>query len=130
MSSTTYLITPQLRKVGTPVYGQIRPVSLDHIDYDTWSIEYAATPADYHYPMDAPIAKTVRYDFNKGDAHTLEGTYYYNVTKLILYKAGAEVATYLYRNASCTHKVIIEDRFPPCNGRFRPSPTSSPTSKM
>ena len=96
-------------KVGTPVYVQIRPVSLDHIDYDTWSIEYAATPADYHYPVDAPIAKPLRYDFNKGDAHTLEGTYYYNVTKLILYKAGAEVATYLYRNASCTHKVIIED---------------------
>lgn len=95
--------------VGTPVYVQIRPVNLTNIDYDTWSIEYAATPADYDYPMDAPIAKTVRYDFNKGDAHTLEGTYYYNVTKLILYKAGAEVATYLYRNASCTHKVIIED---------------------
>ena len=95
--------------VGTPVYVQIRPVNLNNIDYDTWSIEYAATPADYHYPMDAPIAKTLRYDFNKGDAHTLEGTYYYNVTKLILYKAGAEVATYLYRNASCTHKVIIED---------------------
>ena len=95
--------------VGIPVYVQIRPVNLNNIDYDTWSIEYAATPADYHYPVDAPIAKTVRYDFNKGDAHTLEGTYYYNVTKLILYKAGAEVATYLYRNASCTHKVIIED---------------------
>ena len=26
----------------------------------------------------------------KGEAHTLEGTYYYNVSKLILYKDGTE----------------------------------------
>ncbi|WP_075556638.1 T9SS type A sorting domain-containing protein [Parabacteroides timonensis] len=93
--------------VGTPVYVQIRPIELDHIDFDTWSIEYAATPDSYHYPMDEAIGKTVRYDFNKGEAHTLEGTYYYNVTRLILYKNGLEVTSYIYRNASCTHKVII-----------------------
>ena len=95
--------------VGTPVYVQIRPVGLEHVDFDTWAIEYIATPADYHYPMGEAIGKTLRYDFNKGEAHTLEGTYYYNVTKLLLYKGGAEVATYIYRNASCTHKVVIQD---------------------
>lgn len=52
--------------VGTPVYVQIRPIELDYIDYDRWSIEYTATPADYHYPMEESIAKTLRYDFNKG----------------------------------------------------------------
>ena len=96
--------------VGTPVYVQIRPVGLEHVDFDTWAIEYIATPADYHYPMGEAIGKTLRYDFNKGEAHTLEGTYYYNVTKLLLYKGGAEVATYIYRNASCTHKVVIQDK--------------------
>ena len=92
---------------GTPVYVQIRPVNLNNVDYDSWSIEYTATPADHHYPMNEAIAKTVRYDFNKGEAHTLEGSYYYNVSKLVLYKNGTEVATYNYRNASWTHKVII-----------------------
>ncbi|WP_293713488.1 T9SS type A sorting domain-containing protein [uncultured Parabacteroides sp.] len=96
--------------VGTPVYVQIRPVGLEHVDFDTWAIEYIATPVDYHYPMGEAIGKTLRYDFNKGEAHTLEGTYYYNVTKLLLYKGGAEVATYIYRNASCTHKVVIQDK--------------------
>ena len=95
--------------VGTPVYVQIRPVGLEHVDFDTWAIEYIATPADYHYPMGEAIGKTLRYDFNKGEAHTLEGTYYYNVTKLLLYKGGVEVAAYIYRNASCTHKVVIQD---------------------
>ena len=94
--------------VGTPVYVQIRPIELDYIDYDRWSIEYTATPVDYHYPMEESIAKNLRYDFNKGEAHTLEGTYYYNVSKLILYKDGVEVATYIYRNATCTHTVIIQ----------------------
>ena len=94
--------------VGTPVYVQIRPIELDYIDYDRWSIEYTATPADYHYPVEESIAKNLRYDFNKGEAHTLEGTYYYNVSKLILYKDGVEVATYIYRNATCTHTVIIQ----------------------
>ena len=93
---------------GTPVYVQIRPVNLNSIDYDTWAIEYIATPADFHNPMSESISKTVRYDFNKGEAHTLPGTYYYNVTKLILYKDGTEVASYNYRNASCTHTVVIQ----------------------
>nr|WP_129734525.1 T9SS type A sorting domain-containing protein [Parabacteroides goldsteinii] len=93
---------------GTPVYVQIRPVNLNSIDYDTWAIEYVATPADFHNPMSESISKTVRYDFNKGEAHTLPGTYYYNVTKLILYKDGTEVASYNYRNASCTHTVVIQ----------------------
>ena len=95
--------------VGTPVYVQIRPIGLEHVDFDTWAIEYIATPTDYHYPMGEAIGKTLRYDFNKGEAHTLEGTYYYNVTKLLLYKGGVEVAAYIYRNASCTHKVVIQD---------------------
>lgn len=77
---------------------------------DTWTIEYSATPVDYHYPIDESIAKTARYNFNKGEAHTLEGIYHYNVTKLILYKSGTEVATYIYRNASCTHTVVIQDK--------------------
>ena len=88
---------------------QIRPVGLEHVDFDTWAIEYIVTPTDYHYPMGEAIGKNLRYDFNKGEAHTLEGTYYYNVTKLLLYKGGVEVATYIYRNASCTHKVVILD---------------------
>lgn len=96
--------------VGTPVYVQIRPTGLEHIDFDTWTIEYSATPVDYHYPIDESIAKTARYNFNKGEAHTLEGIYHYNVTKLILYKSGTEVATYIYRNASCTHTVVIQDK--------------------
>ena len=93
---------------GTPVYVQIRPVYLDRIDYDRWAIEYTATPVDYHYPMEDVIAKTIRYDFNKGEAHVLPGTYYYNVSKLILYKGNREVATYNYRDATCTHTVIIQ----------------------
>ena len=93
---------------GTPVYVQIRPVYLDRIDYDRWAIEYTATPVDYHYPMEDAIAKTIRYDFNKGEAHILPGTYYYNVSKLILYKGNREVATYNYRDATCTHTVIIQ----------------------
>ena len=93
---------------GTPVYVQIRPVYLDRVDYDRWAIEYTATPVDYHYPMEDAIAKTIRYDFNKGEAHVLPGTYYYNVSKLILYKGDREVATYNYRDATCTHTVIIQ----------------------
>ena len=93
---------------GTPVYVQIRPVYLDRVDYDRWAIEYTATPVDYHYPMEDAIAKTIRYDFNKGEAHVLPGTYYYNVSKLILYKGNREVATYNYRDATCTHTVIIQ----------------------
>lgn len=93
---------------GTPVYVQIRPIDLDHVDYDRWAIEYLATPTDYHYPVDEPVARTVRYDFNKGEAHTLPGNYYYNVTHLTLYKGNNEVATYIYSNASCTHRVIIQ----------------------
>lgn len=93
---------------GTPVYVQIRPVNINSIDYDTWAIEYVANPIDYQNPMNESITKTVRYDFNKGEAHTLPGTYYYNVTKLILYKNNTEVATYNYRNASCTHTVVIQ----------------------
>lgn len=95
--------------VGTPVFVQIRPINVDDIDYDRWAIEYRATPIDYLYPMEGAIEKTVRYDFNKGEAHTLKGTYYYNVTKLILYKGNTEVTSYSYMNATCTHTVIIQD---------------------
>lgn len=93
---------------NTPVYVQIRPVNLEHVDYDAWSIEYTATPNYYHYPMNAPIGKTVRYSFNMGEAHVLEGDYYYTVTKLVLYKNNTEVDTYVYNSTGCTHRVIIE----------------------
>ncbi|WP_293711290.1 T9SS type A sorting domain-containing protein [uncultured Parabacteroides sp.] len=95
--------------VGTPVFVQIRPINVDDIDYDHWAIEYRATPIDYLYPMEGAIKKTVRYDFNKGEAHTLKGSYYYNVTKLILYKGNTEVTSYSYMNATCTHTIIIQD---------------------
>lgn len=53
---------------GTPVYVQIRPVGFSNVTYDRWEIEYTATPADYHYPLDEAVAKTERYTFNKGEA--------------------------------------------------------------
>ena len=52
---------------------RIRPVYLDRVDYDRWAIEYTATPVDYHYPMEDAIAKTLRYDFNKGRSSRIAG---------------------------------------------------------
>ncbi|NBI96220.1 hypothetical protein D1645_15180, partial [Parabacteroides goldsteinii] len=40
---------------GTPVYVQIRPVGFNNITYDRWEIEYTATPAGYHYPLEEAV---------------------------------------------------------------------------
>ena len=54
---------------GTPVYVQIRPVGFNNITYDRWEIEYTATPAGYHYPLEEAVPRTERYTFNRGEAH-------------------------------------------------------------
>jgi|GEM_PF-4887886 len=69
---------------GTPVYLQIRPIVDEEITYDGWSITYTAEPAAFHYPM-TQIDKGSRYNFNKGNAHLLKGTYIYTVETLTLY---------------------------------------------
>ena len=94
---------------GTPVYVQIRPVGFNNVTYDSWKIEYTATPAGYHYPLDEAVLKTERYTFNKGEAHTLVGTYIYNVHKLTLYN-GESIATERYYNQPAyQHTIVITD---------------------
>lgn len=94
---------------GTPVYVQIRPVGFSNVTYDRWEIEYTATPADYHYPLDEAVAKTERYTFNKGEAHTLVGTYVYTVYKLTLYNGESIATEHYYTEPAYVHTVIIRD---------------------
>ena len=94
---------------GTPVYVQIRPVGFNNITYDRWEIEYTATPAGYHYPLEEAVPRTERYTFNRGEAHTLVGTYVYTVTKLTLYNGESVALTAYYTEPPYIHTIIIRD---------------------
>ena len=94
---------------GTPVYVQIRPVGFNNITYDRWEIEYTATPAGYHYPLEEAVPRTERYTFNRGEAHTLVGTYVYTVTKLTLYNGESVALTAYYTEPPYVHTIIIRD---------------------
>ena len=94
---------------GTPVYVQIRPVGFNNITYDRWEIEYTATPAGYYYPLEEAVPRTERYTFNRGEAHTLVGTYVYTVTKLTLYNGESVALTDYYTEPPYVHTIIIRD---------------------
>lgn len=99
---------------GTPVYLQIRPVVNIPEIYDSWEINYTATPAAYPIGMEAPLDKDLRYDFYEGKAHLLPGTYVYTATQLILYKEGKRVKEFAFNDpASYSHTITIHEAADP-----------------
>jgi len=95
--------------LGTPVYLRIRPVVPSSITFDSWEISYTATPSDYYNPVNGTISSNGRYDFNKGEPHTLPGTYQYVVTSLTLYQNGSVVGTYDFIGSPYRHTIIINN---------------------